>query len=205
MSQDYKKGNHRRGAPEIVSDFLVALGSNEGSVTGGPEKTLEAALQYLAENGLVIRASSRIYRTPAYPAGSGPDFANAVCRCTAGSLDAHAVLKLLHGAEVTFGRERRVRWGPRTLDLDLLAAGSEVLPDEKTLKHWMGLPAELQSQTEPKELLLPHPRLHERAFVLVPLAEVAPDWVHPILGQSATALLDALPGYLRDEVVPYAA
>ena len=66
----------------------------------------------------------------------------------------------------------------------------------------MNLPLAEQQQTAPGQLILPHPRLHERAFVLVPLADVAPDWVHPVLRRSVSQMLDALPQDARDEVVP---
>ena len=72
----------------------------------------------------------------------------------------------------------------------------------RTVRTWMNLPLAEQQQTAPGQLILPHPRLHERAFVLVPLADVAPDWVHPVLRRSVSQMLDALPQDARDEVVP---
>ena len=102
-------------------------------------------------------------------------------------------LNLLHEVEAQFGRVRTERWAGRSLDLDLLASGQDVVPDRKTLQHWMHLPLGQQAQVCPDQLLLPHPRLQDRGFVLVPLADVAPEWHHPVLHKSVCELLSDLP------------
>jgi 2-amino-4-hydroxy-6-hydroxymethyldihydropteridine diphosphokinase len=101
-------------------------------------------------------------------------------------------LSRLHAIEARFGRERVRRWGPRTLDLDLLAYGELVLPDAVTQDRWRGLSPADQATQAPAELILPHPRLQDRAFVLVPLADVAPDWRHPRLGLTVLEMLNRL-------------
>ena len=90
----------------------------------------------------------------------------------------------------------------RTLDLDLIALGDLVLPDPATHAAWRALPPDLQKMRAPDALILPHPRVQDRAFVLVPLADVAPDWTHPVLGLTVTAMLAARPVAERTEVVP---
>jgi 2-amino-4-hydroxy-6-hydroxymethyldihydropteridine diphosphokinase len=172
--------------------YLIALGGNLPSEAGAPEATLRAALGQLPRAGARVEAVSRMFRTPCFPAGAGPDYVNAAAVLAFDGNPAE-MLQLLHEIEAAFGRARQQRWGQRTLDLDLLAAGAQVLPDRATFEAWQALPFEQQMRQTPDRLILPHPRLHERAFVLVPLNDVASDWVHPVLVRSVAAMLADLP------------
>lgn len=177
--------------PPASEPFLVALGGNGSPDWPKTAEVLISARERLIALGLQVIASSRIYRCAAYPAGSGPDFANAAIKIKTDRTP-EALMDLLHEVEVEFHRRRDKRWGQRSLDLDLLAQGATVLPSSEVLSFWINLPLEEQLRATPTQLLLPHPRLHERGFVLAPLADIAPDWVHPVLGQSVREMLTAL-------------
>lgn len=180
---------------------MIALGANYAAKNCQLLSRIKAAVTQVESDDVTILATSRFYFTPCFPAGSGPDYVNAavlVSTCLSGQ----GLLRHLHGIEAGFGRERKVRWGARTMDLDLLSHGESVLPDRETFDNWRTLPPEKQRVLAPDELILPHPRLHERAFVLVPLADIAPDWVHPVLGSSVREMLDALPESERKAIRP---
>ncbi len=179
--------------------FLIAIGGNLPSAEGPPEATLRAAISRISQSGLEIHAISKFYRTPAFPVESDPEYVNAalsIFSCDAAS----QVLCTLHRIEADFGRERIQRWGQRTLDLDIIAHGSRILPDLATYAAWQALAPSAQTHCTPAELILPHPRLQDRAFVLVPMADIAPEWHHPVLGLSVAEMLARLPAADRAAV-----
>src|SRR3954454_21957939 len=142
--------------------ILVALGANLPSTEGAPRETLRRAVAELAARGLTVSARSRVFLTEPVPRSAQPWYANQVIAVDT-DRPPHESLKVLFEVEHLFGRERSERNAARTLDLDLAAYHD--------LKF------------ETPDLVLPHPRMHERAFVLAPLADVAPGWRHPVLGE----------------------
>ena len=156
----------------------------------------------LSGEGLRLRALSRFWRSPAFPAGAGPDYVNA-CAVVSAALPPEAVLQALHRIEARLGRIRATRWGARGIDLDLLAAGDAILPDAATEASWRALPLAEQMQHAPETLILPHPRLADRAFVLIPLAEIAPLWRHPATGKTVSEMLAALDAAEKAAMTPF--
>ena len=155
--------------------ILIGLGANLPGSAGAPQQTLNAAMMALAHEGIRVIACSGFWASPAWPPSDQPPYVNAVARLET-ELGAEELLLRLHAIEARFGRVRGERWAARPLDLDLLAHGRLTMIPAMT-----------------GNLALPHPRMAERAFVLLPLAEVAPGWCHPVLGLTVGDLVAALP------------
>lgn len=146
---------------------IIALGGNIAGDFGSSEALLEAALARFAEAGLPLVARSSWWRSAAWPDPSVQEYRNGVVLVEA-RLAPERVIRTLFNLEAAFGRVRGARNAARTLDLDLIAHGRTV--------------------SDNPSLTLPHPRAHERLFVMGPLAEIAPEWRHPVLGRTAADL-----------------
>ncbi|MEX0839371.1 MAG: 2-amino-4-hydroxy-6-hydroxymethyldihydropteridine diphosphokinase [Parvibaculum sp.] len=179
------------GRPSAASTkVLVGLGGNLATAAGGPRQTIEAALQMMPAFGIRVCERAPLYRTPALSTYVQQKYVNTVVEIES-ALPPATLLGLLHRIEVLFERVRRDRWGPRTLDLDLLDYRGMVIPA-------VG-PRGPEAGVGPLPLALPHPGLAERAFALLPLRDIVPGWRHPMTGESVETLIGRLPaGALRE-------
>ena len=158
--------------------ILVGLGANLPGKFGSPADTIAAALVALTESGLRVDKVSRLWLTAPVPVSDQPWYHNAVASIET-VLSPLAIFRILQKIENDFGRVRLVRNEPRVLDLDLLGYHDLIQKDP--------------------QLILPHPRLHERGFVLLPLQDIAPDWTYPGTGATLSTMIAALPADQKGE------
>lgn len=153
--------------------ILVALGANLPSRFGTPAQTLGAAQNALDDHpNIRLVKSSATYLTAPVPVSDQPWYHNQVVEIET-DLDPYALLGALQAIESEFGRVRSVRNAPRVIDLDLIAYHDDIC--------------------DKPELIVPHPRAHERAFVLMPLRDLAPHWIHPLTGLSLDDMIAEIP------------
>jgi 2-amino-4-hydroxy-6-hydroxymethyldihydropteridine diphosphokinase len=158
---------NQHGQKWLDQAAVVALGCSLPGSYPSREALLEAALAALASEGLAVVARSAWWTSAAWPDPTAPAYLNGVILVEAGA-SANETLATLHRIEARFGRVRTEANAPRTLDLDLIAHGRTVINDDG--------------------LVVPHPRAHERLFVMGPLAQIAPRWRHPVSGRTAADL-----------------
>ena len=152
--------------------ILIGLGANLEGPFGPPDLALRALPYIFKAHNIIITAGSSIWKTAPVPLSDQPWYYNAVCSVKT-DLDPLSLLREIKRIEFEFGRKSSVLNAPRVIDLDLLAYDDKI--------------------STQNDLIVPHPRLHERAFVLYPLKEIAPDWVHPVSGQLINDMVKNLP------------
>jgi 2-amino-4-hydroxy-6-hydroxymethyldihydropteridine diphosphokinase len=160
--------------------ILIAIGSNISGPWGPPQQSVQQALQALNNDGLKLVMASRLMLTAPFGRPNQPPFVNAVARIET-HLPPLALLQKLHAIERKAGRRRAMRWGPRTLDLDIIDYHGLIRPSGN--------------------LILPHPGIAKRIFVLKPIAELVEEWHHPVSHLSAQEMLRRLKGYSQGQEI----
>ena len=149
-----------------MSRVLLGLGTNMGD----RRRNLQEAVARL-RTAMTVTAVSPVYETAPWGDTEQPDFFN-ICLAAETTQAPLELLQFLKQTETELGREKSRRWGPRLIDIDILAYENQVIQE--------------------KNLMIPHPHIAERTFVLAPLADIAPEWVHPLTGRSVTQMLTAV-------------
>lgn len=182
----------------VAGHIFVAFGANVASESGSPLNNVRHAVERVMAH-LDQPQKSRCFGTPCFPAGAGPDYVNAVVGGVYNGTPSEA-LAFCHSIEDDLGRMRTTRWAARSVDLDLLAFGNIVLPSLDVYRDWQNMALDVQMTSTPAELILPHPRVQDRAFVLGPLRDIAPNWKHPVLNQTVEQMWQALPDVDKDSI-----
>lgn len=154
--------------------ILIALGANLPSQFGTPAQTIEKAYEVLESKGISIVKKSRIWLTAPVPFDPDQDWYHNSVIAVETDLNASDLLDLMLGIEEKFGRVRTIKNAPRLLDLDLIAYNNEIIKDGD-------------------RLIVPHPRMHKRLFVLKPLEDISKNWNHPVSGQTISEMLQNIP------------
>jgi 2-amino-4-hydroxy-6-hydroxymethyldihydropteridine diphosphokinase len=164
------------GSQKIGKMIFLGLGGNLICETyGSPRRTCGAALEILARRGVTLAAHSHWYESAPVPISEQPWFVNGVVSVET-ALSPDQLVKTVLQVEGELGRRRSVPNAARTIDIDVLAYNDQIV-----------------SGSPRSDVEIPHPRMHSRAFVLYPLADIAPEWVHPTSGRHIRDLIDALP------------
>lgn len=163
-------------------NIYIAFGSNKVLGSLNPQQIVARALAEMAAHSIAVTAQSRLWQSPAWPDPSDPPYVNGVVRVST-TFTPKALLALLHDIEACFGRERRVVNAPRTLDLDIIDYEGRISAPGETP-------------------ILPHPRATQRAFVLLPLRDIAPDWTDPASGEGIDALISGLDAADIEATIP---
>ncbi|MDC3068159.1 2-amino-4-hydroxy-6-hydroxymethyldihydropteridine diphosphokinase [Paracoccaceae bacterium] len=176
-----------------MNNFIIVLGSNLPSKFGSSVKTLEKCLDEIRSSPLIKKVSESMwYHSLSIPNGDDPPFVNVGLRFNS-KLNPNQLLSFTSILEKKYERTRESRWNPRTCDIDILLCDQKILPNQKVFEKWFNFDLKQQIMRAPSNLILPHPRLHERHFFLRPLYDLQPNWIHPFLKKTVKEMLDSIP------------
>lgn len=176
----------------------LSLGSNLPFQDKQPIDVLKAAIAALGNAGVHSIEVSGFYQTEPVPKSDQPDFINCVVT-GATDLLPHDLLAVCQSIEMSYGRKRATRWGTRTLDIDIIDYDQQLYP---SVDEWHAVAVNVSAGTKMPELVLPHPFMHVRAFVLKPLCDLTPDWRHPVYRTTAVGMLLGQPQAGQAGIVP---
>lgn len=162
-----------------MSNVVIGIGGNLISRFGSATSTVQEAITRLEDDiNLTVVRTSPLYKSRPMPVSDQPDYINAAILVQT-ELNPGQLLAVLQNMELEMGRMPSDRWGSRIIDLDILAYEREVLPSKSS---WDEITHTMDPRAVVHEAVVPHPRLHERAFASVPFAKIAPKWRHPVFG-----------------------
>ena len=179
--------------------YIIALGANLNGSFGSPIKTLKMCIKKLQENDVIIEKKSSWYQSKAFPNPLDPPFVNR-CLKVLTHLEPLDFLDLISNIETELGRKRKKRWESRVCDIDILSNNQKILPNLDKFNYWYKMELYNQIVIKPKELIIPHPRIQEREFVLLPLLDIQPNWTHPILNKTVLQLCEELPEKIKNNI-----
>lgn len=182
---------------EKMNQAVLGLGSNLSFKGMASIDIVRSAIAILKPYAISNFLVSNFYRSSAVPASDQPDFVNATIAFDT-DLNATDLLRIAQEVEQSHGRKRGDRWSARTLDIDILAYGHEILPNQSV---WDALQVDPDPAAFVEEVTVPHPRLHKRLFMLKPLNDIVPAWGHPCLGLTVREMLLQKEADNHDEVV----
>jgi len=171
-----------------MKKYFIALGSNMETQNLSRLEIINIALGYLSQFKIILIKVSSFWESRSYPDRSQPNFINAVAEVQS-ELNPYQILLTLKNIEKKMGRKNSARWEKRVLDIDIISSGSIILPNSFEFNKWLKMPLHKQIKIKPYELILPHPRIQDRLFVLKPLDEVDPNWTHPVLNKTSLELI----------------
>ena len=172
-----------------MKKYFIALGSNLETQNLSRQEVINTALGYFSQFNMILIKVSSFWESRSYPDKNKPNFINAVSEVLS-DLNPYEILYELKTIETKMGRKNNTRWGNRVLDLDIISAGSIILPNSNVFNEWLKMPIQKQIKNQPNELILPHPRIQDRLFVLNPLNEVDPHWTHPVFKKTPLELIN---------------